>query len=374
MTLPVKLSPIEHGFLRDLSASGSGWGAELREELEARGLPHRRVEEWKWSDLKTALSRVESGQVPLTVSASREPDERRAPGDDDVMAGVMPRLAAALGGDASLYRLERQDDVLSLDIEANAGTGHTLIVVDVAPGISARLDERYAVTDPSLANIAILVRLGSGARLERTIEQAGSDDGVLVVTSRIELGIEAGFKQTTLGFGARLARLETHVIHPGEGAKVSLAGSYLLSGKRHLDQTTLVHHTGPNGETRELFKGAAGERARGVFQGKIAVDRAAQKTDAEMQHRGMLLSDGAEIDAKPELEIYADDVVCAHGNALGAIDDDALFYMRQRGMSETEARALLTESFLAEPLDAITDEVRRDDLLAKLRTALEALT
>ena len=88
----------------------------------------------------------------------------------------------------------------------------------------------------------------------------------------------------------------------------------------------------------------------------------------------MLLSEGAEIDSKPELEIYADDVVCAHGNALGAIDDDALFYMRQRGMSETEARALLTESFLAEPLDSMSDEVRREDFLAKLRTGLEALT
>lgn len=373
MTVPVKLSPIEHSFLGDLSSAGSGWRTELRNELEARGLPHRRVEEWKWSDLKTALARVEPGEAPLSVSASREPDSNRIPGDDDLMDGVMPRLAAALGGEARLYRLEGKDEVLSLDIEAHAGAGHALIVIDVAPGVSARLDERYAVTGANLANVAVLIRLGARAQLERTIEQVGSDDGVLVVTSRIELGSDARFRQTTLGFGARLARLETHVIHPGESARVSLAGAYLLSGKRHLDQTTLVHHTGPNGETRELFKGAAGDRARGVFQGKIAVDRAAQKTDAEMQHRGMLLSDTAEIDAKPELEIYADDVVCAHGNALGAIDDDALFYMRQRGMTEAEARALLTESFLAEPLEAMTDNVRRDDFLAKLRTGLEAL-
>ena len=155
---------------------------------------------------------------------------------------------------------------------------------------------------------------------------------------------------------------------------MDLGGVYLLDGGRHADSTSVVHHTGPGGVTQQLVKGAAAAKGHGVFQGKFIVDRAAQKTDARMTHRAMMLDDRAEIDAKPELEIYADDVQCAHGNALGALDETALFYMRQRGIPAPRARALLIESFLAEPLDAIADEALRDELKTALRTRLEALS
>lgn len=373
MTANVKLTPIEDAFLSRLPDTAGDWREELHAHLAEKGLPHRRVEEWKWTDLKTAVSRLEAGEGELVLDASRAADETTQFGEHGPRA-VMPRLAAALGGDIEIYRLTSDNASLRLDFTVRAGTAHKTVVIEVEAGAQACLHEVYRVEGASFANLSILIRLGQGASLARTVEQVKAENGVLVVTSGVELSPEASLMQTTLGFGGKLARLETHVSHPGEGAQVSLNGAYVLGGSLHLDQTTVVHHTGPHGQTRELFKGAAAGKARGVFQGKIGVDRLAQKTDAEMQHRGLLLSDGAEIDAKPELEIYADDVVCAHGNALGAIDEDALFYMRQRGLSEAQARALLTESFLAEPLDAIDDEAIREDFAGKLRTRLKELT
>ena len=372
MTANVKLTALEDAFLARLPEASGDWRAELKAHLEEKGLPHRRVEEWKWTDLKAALSRLDAGPGELVLDASREADATTQFGEKGPRA-VMPRLASALGGDIAIYRLTSDRPSLMLDFTAKSGAVHKTVVIEVEAGTKADLHEIYRVDGAGFANLSLLIRLGEGASLARTIEQVKAEEGVLVVTSGVELAPEARFTQVTLGFGARLARLETHVTHPGEGAQVSLNGAYVLGESLHLDQTTLVDHTGPHGVTRELFKGAASGRARGVFQGKIAVQRPAQKTDAEMQHRGMLLTEGAEIDAKPELEIYADDVVCAHGNALGTIDEDALFYMRQRGLSEAQARAVLTESFLAEPLGQIAGEARAEDFAEKLRARLREL-
>ncbi|KPP82742.1 MAG: Fe-S cluster assembly protein SufD [Oceanicaulis sp. HLUCCA04] len=344
---------------------------DLRSVLESGGLPHRRVEAWKWSDLRGALARAPSGAGALTVDVSRKADQiARLDHQPDLL---MPRLAAGLSDGCPVYDLQ-DGETLSVGFEAGEGASHHIAAVNVPAGVNAILRERYHAAPGGFANIALRIVLGEGASLTRIVEQDASPDGVLVVTTGIDLAARANMHQTTLGFGAKLARLETHVSHAGEGAQLSLGGSYLVASGLHLDQTGIVQHTGPNGATHELFKGAAAKGGRGVFQGKIHVEQAAQKTDAQMNHRGLLLADGAEIHAKPELEIYADDVVCAHGNALGAVDDEALFYMRQRGLTEPRARALLTRSFLAEPLEAIEDETVRDALLARLDAALEAVS
>ena len=175
------------------------------------------------------------------------------------------------------------------------------------------------------------------------------------------------------GHGVRhvVERLTGAVCEPCE------AFDFATYGLDVVDAETVVIGLSSSGKTEpviEGLKGAAARGGRGVFQGKIHVERAAQKTDAKMNHRGLLLDGRSEIDAKPELEIYADDVVCAHGNALGAMDAAALFYMRQRGLSEAGARALLTQSFLAEPLERLSDETVRDALMARLQTALEGVS
>ncbi len=363
MTAPVKLSDFETALVKALPAG------DLKALLEERGLPHRRVEEWKWTDLKTVLARFPAEPGAVELDASRQPDAvaelEREP------SLVRPRLAAALGGDCAVFEMT-EGERLTLEFDG-AGAGHRIIAVNVPAGVSATLHEIYRAQDGALANIAINIVLGEGACLTRVIEQREAPGAALVVTTGITLAAGATARLTTLGFGAKLARLETHVAHAGHGAHLSMNGSYVLGPGLHLDQTSLVRHSGPDGTTEEVFKGAAAKGGRGVFQGKIHVEKSAQKTDAQMQHRGLLLEDGAEIDAKPELEIYADDVVCAHGNAFGAIDEDALFYMRQRGLPDATARALLTESFLAEPLDRLEDEDLREGLTIQLKSALEAL-
>ena len=131
-------------------------------------------------------------------------------------------------------------------------------------------------------------------------------------------------------------------------------------GERQTDLTTVVRHGGLNGITSQLTKGVVRDTARGVFQGKIIVERGADGTDARMGHHALILGERAEIDAKPELEIYADDVQCAHGNTVGNLDESALFYMQQRGIPAEEARALLTQAFLIEVVDRIEHEGARE--------------
>ena len=363
MTAHVRLSEFEDALSAALPAGS------LRAELTSRGLPHRRVEDWKWTDLKSVLSRFPTTAGEVRLNASRAPDAAAELEREPSL--IMPRLAAALGGDCAVFDLV-DDEILTLAF-MGAGAGHRIAAIRVPAGVEAILHEIYEVAEDSVANIAVNITVEEGARLIRVVEQREAPEAALVVTSGLSLAKGARVEQTTLGFGAKLARLETHVRHAGEGAQLMLNGAYVLGAGRHLDQTSVVHHAGPHGTTEELFKGAVARGGRGVFQGKIHVEQAAQKTDAQMQHRGMLLDAGAEIDAKPELEIYADDVVCAHGNALGAIDEDALFYMRQRGLGEAAARAMLTHSFLAEPLENLSDETLREALLEQLTKRLEAL-
>jgi Fe-S cluster assembly protein SufD len=141
---------------------------------------------------------------------------------------------------------------------------------------------------------------------------------------------------------------------------VRLDGVYVLDAQRHADQTTVVTHGGVDGVTSQLTKGVVDGQARGVFQGRIVVQPGADQTDARMGHHALILSDKAEVDAKPELLIFADDVACAHGNTIGALDDEQIFYARQRGIPEAEAKAMLTQAFLGEVVERIEHEGARE--------------
>jgi Fe-S cluster assembly protein SufD len=179
------------------------------------------------------------------------------------------------------------------------------------------------------------------------------EEAVSVSKAMVRLSPGGRFAQTVIATGARRQRVETRVDHEGGQATARLDGLYLVAGRRHADITTVVVHAGPDGTTDQLTKGVATDQGRGVFQGRIEVATGADRTEARMGHHALVLSDRAEVDAKPELEIYADEVVCTHGNTIGALDDEALFYARQRGIPEAEARAMLTEAFLGEVIDRI---------------------
>ncbi len=206
------------------------------------------------------------------------------------------------------------------------------------------------------ANSVTEVDIGPGARLSHYMVQAESRDATHLSTAHVRVAKDATYDSFTLSIGGRLSRNEITVRLDGPGAHAGVNGAYLMRGNEHCDNTTVIEHLAPNTTCREVFKGVLDDQSRAVFQGRIVVHREAQGTDAHQLCKTLLLSTGAEIDAKPELEIYADDVKCSHGATTGQIDETALFYLRSRGIPEALARNLLVQSFLGEALDEIADE------------------
>ncbi|RYD84888.1 MAG: Fe-S cluster assembly protein SufD, partial [Sphingomonadales bacterium] len=209
-----------------------------------------------------------------------------------------------------------------------------------------------------------------GAEVTRIVLVDEPEDAISITQAQVRVEAGGSYRQTVIATGAKLQRLETQVLHLAQGADVRLDGVYALSGARQCDLTSVVDHVAANGLTSQLTKGVVKDTARGVFQGKIIVERGADGTDARMQHQALILGERGEVDAKPELIIYADDVQCAHGNTVGNLDESALFYMQQRGIPADEARALLTQAFLIEVVDRIeyegAREVVREWLTARL--------
>jgi Fe-S cluster assembly protein SufD len=284
--------------------------------MNAAELPNRRVEAWKYSDLRSAV-----GDAPYHLRDGRDIIERLAPETTQV---------ALTPGEQRVHIEHFTGGAL----EANA------VEISVAPG----------------------------ACLRRVVVQSG--EGVTLSTARVQVAAGGRFQQIILSEGARFARIETHVSVNGDGAEVELNGVYLAGPGRHADLTSVIEHVVGGGTTRQLIKGVAAKRGRGVFQGKIVVAPHAQKTDARQYHHGILLEEGAEIFAKPELMIHADDVQCAHGNTAGGLDERALFYMRSRGLPEAEARAMLIEAFLVEAIPEGLDAAIRGELTGRIASWL----
>ncbi|MDX2238799.1 MAG: SufD family Fe-S cluster assembly protein [Hyphomonadaceae bacterium] len=281
-------------------------------------LPTRRDEAWKYSDLRAALR-----EDALVLRPGRDIIERLAPGVERI----------------------------------TVGPGETRTLVEIMDG--AAFDAR-----------AVEIDIAAGGAVQRVIVQTGT--APVLSMARVALGEGAAFRQFIYAEGAKLARIETHVAVGGPQAHVGLDGAYLVGAGRHADLTSVIDMQAPHGQARQLIKGAARRGGRGVFQGKIHVARAAQKTDARQHHHALMLEEGAEIDAKPELEIYADDVACAHGNACGGLDAQALFYLRARGIPEAQARALLVEAFVAEALPDWLPGETRSAIETRIAAWLEA--
>jgi Fe-S cluster assembly protein SufD len=170
---------------------------------------------------------------------------------------------------------------------------------------------------------------------------------------------EGTYDSFALNLGGRVVRTEAHVRFGGPKGVAHLNGAQLLSGVQHADFTTVVQHDAPACSSRQTVKHVLAGRSQGVFQGRIEVARVAQKTDGYQMNQALLLSPDAEIDTKPELEIFADDVKCSHGATVGELDADQLFYLRSRGIPDAEARSMLVRAFLAEALEMVTNETAR---------------
>ena len=234
-----------------------------------------------------------------------------------------------------------------------AGRGSRGVVVQDHVSLSAA---------PAFTNAVSELHVGVEAELDWVLLQRESDATFHVSLAVALLERDAKLATHTVTLGGRFVRNDLAVTLAGEGAEATLNGLFLGRGERLVDNHSFVDHAVPHGTSRELYKGVLADRSRGVFRGRVLVRPDAQKTDARQSNPNLLLSEDAEIDSKPQLEIFADDVKCSHGSAIGRSDENALFYLRSRGIDEAAARALLVRGFAAEVLAALPEPALAETL------------
>ncbi len=241
---------------------------------------------------------------------------------------------------------------------------HTRNLIIAGTASNATVIESYRAANPGAywTNAVTDIVAGKDANLRHIKLQSEATTAFHLAATRARFADGVAYHSFVAQIGARLARNEITATLDGSNIDCRLGGAYLGRGKQHLDNTTVVDHAEPGSYSNEHYKGVLDGNAHGVFQGKIVVRPDAQKTDAHQLNRNLLLSEAAQADTKPELEIYADDVKCSHGATVGEIDDDALFYMRARGIDDHEARQMLVESFVGEIIDTVSIELIRDHL------------
>jgi Fe-S cluster assembly protein SufD len=249
---------------------------------------------------------------------------------------------------------EKPVHVLHIATQAGAAVYPRCVVIAEA-GAECTLIEEYEATseDAYLTNAVTEIALAPGARLRHIKLQRESGRAFHIATCAVAVSKDASYTSHTVSLGARLSRYDLSVALNGEGAFAQMDGLALISGRQLADTHTLIDHSQPNGRSVQLHKTIVGGAAHAVFNGKIFVRPGAQLTDSSQQSRNLLLSDKATVDTKPQLEIFADDVKCAHGATVGQLDAEQLFYLRSRGLPDTVARNLLTYAFGASVIERI---------------------
>jgi Fe-S cluster assembly protein SufD len=370
--------------------------------LRRMGLPTRRDEAWHYTNLRGALAaryaepveggsslpalpeidgprlvfvdgffRADLSRLPEGVATGRTADAAPRAALARIDRDPMAALNAMLWRDGVTVVVPAGHDagVLTLVSVATGGGDvpaafHPRHTIDLAEGAALTLLDIAAGVGDYLSNVVIEARVDAGATLRHVRLQQESRTAVSVATMYADIAESGTYDAFTLNLGARLARTEAHARLGGERAATHLNAAQLLGDGQHGDFTTVVSHDAPHCASRQTVKNVLSGKSRGVFQGKIEVARGAQKTDGYQMNQALLLSPEAEIDSKPQLEIYADDVKCSHGATVGELDVDQMFYLRSRGVPEAEARALLVRAFLADALEAVAD--------LRVRAVLEA--
>ncbi len=249
---------------------------------------------------------------------------------------------------------------------------HLRHVIVLSENSKATVIEHYVgLTEASsLTNVVSEVVLAESAELNHYKLQQESSNATHIATLAAKQAANSQWKTNSISLGAKLARNDLHTQLLGEHAHVVMDGLYLPINDQHVDFHTRIDHIVPNTTSEELFKGVIDDNAHGVFNGKVIVHKDAQKTDSKQQNHNLLLSRRCEIDSKPELEIYADDVKCAHGSTVGQMNEDHLFFLRARGLDEVSARSLLTYAFAVEVLERISADDIRQALSAMIEKRL----
>ena len=400
------------------------------EAYERTGLPNRRIEDWKYTDLRAlmrevlppapapdaaALTRAAAALKRHAISGVRRlvlVDGVFAPGLSELgglergltirtLREVLEAGDAAL--QAQLFSLDSANpmaalnsammtDGLVIEIANGEVLKQPLHIVHIASGAppaaiftrsmlrlgkdaGATLVESYVAADGAKvyqAHDSLVVAIGDNSRLDHVRLVEDSRDAFNITSAAVTLGAHAHFNTFGMVSGGSVSRYQATISFAGEGSKVETNGVNLLNGRQHADTTLFMDHAVPNCASREIFRAVVDDGGHSVFQGRIIVRPHAQKTDAKMMTRALLLSDEAEADNKPELEIFADDVTCGHGATTGALDESLLFYLRARGLSEKEAQALLIQAFVGEATESIVNDDLRELAISAARRWLEA--
>jgi Fe-S cluster assembly protein SufD len=394
-----------------------------------QGLPHRRVEDWKYTDLRalmhearplagppdaaakaraktagTMLGDVESRRLTFIdgafvpeLSDTAALEEGLTVGSlADALAAGDPALLEKLGklapsgdvavalntafmGDGALIRIGAGAVIerpLHLIFAAGGGptASFTRSLVLVEPGARVMLIESHegpAATEYQV-NAALELFIGDRAHVDHVKIIGEGADALHVSTLAAAVGGKARFNSFTFTAGGAVVRNQLFLNFDGEETVANIRGATLIKGRQHADTMLIANHIARGCQSREVFKSVLDDEAHGVFQGRIIVKPGAQQTDAKMMTRALLLSDRAEADNKPELEIFADDVQCGHGATAGAIDRELKFYLMARGIPEPEAEALLIQAFLGEAVEGIEHAGVREALMDRVAMWLKA--
>jgi Fe-S cluster assembly protein SufD len=435
-TVALMKTPAENGLSQQfeslrkrLPGDGAARESAFRRFAE-RGLPHRRVEEFKYTDLRalmkdaaplverldaagvTAVAKAASafaGVEALQVAIVNGRLERTASSLDKLPAGVeiAPLAEALASGHPLLKQMSpveqaRDNPVYQLNsafmtdgaviriaagaaVEApihlrfiNAGEAAfataTRVLVVAEEGASVTLVESHEGPDGVAyqANGVVEIVAGDRAAVRHVRLNAEGRDALALSTLTAKLGAEAALDSINVVIGSAASRHQVFLAYAGEHAKARLNGAAMLKGSQHADTTLLVDHAVPHGDSKELFKTVIDGEATGVFQGKIIVRPHAQKTDGRMRSDALLLSEGGAMNNKPELEIFADDVQCAHGATCGQLEEELLFYLMARGLPRTDAENLMVQAFLGEAIEMVEHDGLREALVGIVERWLKA--
>ena len=350
----------------------------------ATALPTRRAEEWKYSDLSRALgddgfgaeqAKAVVGGLPdgveiFALDEPNRPDWVKAHyGKLKQNAVSAISLGLARGGVA--LRVGKNKNIDTPVHLTFSGKGHVRALLILEEGASLTLLENGEGGETR--NIGFEILLGANAELHH-VRLAPKAAGVQVEEVAMRLAQGARYHAHYASFGARLSRLELDIALEGEGAEAHLSGVSVLGDESHADVTTRIVHAVGKTHSSQLFKKVAGGKARAVYQGKVTVAKNADGADSRQTAKALLLSTRAEADLKPELEILAEDVKCAHGAAVGDLDADSLFYLRARGLSESEARNILLHAFLEDAFSGIARAELRNSVRGAVNAALDEIS
>ena len=412
---------------------GAGWVKDARRAaigaFAASGLPHRRIEEWKYTDLRTLLKEafppvagkpahfgtevletalgpdfaklnchryvfvngafLAAASSPLIAKAAghhiatvaeafgqpgfewlQQSGERTPQADADPLLA----LNTAFATDGAILRVDTGVTVelpihlIFVSTSTKPAAVATLNLIRIEKDARAIILETHIGLAGAArqANSVVRLNVGEGANVQHLKLTAEGTEAGHLATWVVDIAAGAIYNAFQMTESVALARHQHFVTFKGEGAAFTFNAAFLGRGNSHIDTTMVIDHAVPGCTSRETVKGVLDNTARGIFQGKVIVRPDAQKSDGKQMAKALLLSPNAEFDSKPELEIYADDVICGHGSTAAELDGDQVFYLRARGIPEPQARALLIEAFVAETIDAIESESIREAFRARL--------